>query len=478
MKRTLLRNLPSIDEVLNSPAISSLVEHWDRDFVVGLARDAVESFRSRIMQAEEAELAKLDCSVEAVRSRLLADIESRTEPSLRGCVNATGVVLHTGLGRAVLPEEAAAAVLDAAQGYCTLEIDAETGHRGDRNVHFSRLLCELTGAEAATAVNNNAAATLLALNTLAAGKEVIVSRGQLVEIGGSFRMPEVMAASGAVLREVGTTNKTRLADYENAINENTGAILRVHMSNYRIVGFFEEPGIAELVELGHRHGLPVVDDLGSGALIDLGTYGLESDPLVRDSIKAGVDAACFSGDKLIGGPQCGILVGRKTAIEAMRKNPLARALRIGKLEIAALEETLKLFLQPGLINERHPVYRMLSLKPEYLGRRARAMARRLKGIPACVEVVEGTSQVGSGSVPGKTMPTMLLSIRPENMSAETLARALRNNDPPVFPRIRQEAVLLDLRTIQPEEDRTVTAALRSIFDGFAAGSDGARRRAG
>lgn len=464
MKRTLLRKLPSIDEILNSLVISGLIEQWDRDFVVELAREAVESLRAQIRQAEEAELADLDCSVEAVRARLVSELESVAMPSLRYCINATGIVLHTGLGRAILAEEAVAAIVDATQGCCNLEIDPETGRRGDRHVHFSQLLRRLTGAEDATVVNNNAAATLLALNTLASGREVIVSRGQLVEIGGSFRMPEVMAASGAILREVGTTNKTRLADYEKAINENTGAILRVHMSNYRIVGFFEEPGITELVELGRGHGIPVIDDLGSGALIDLGAYGLESGPLVRDSIIAGVDAACFSGDKLIGGPQCGILVGSKAAIEAMKKNPLARALRIGKLEIAALEETLKLFLQPGLINRRHPVYRMLSCRSEDLGRRARAMARRLKGLPAQVEVVDGTSQVGSGSVPGRTMPTKLLSVQPKNISAEALARSLRKNEPPIFPRIRQESVLFDLRTIQPGEDKIVAAALKNILE--------------
>lgn len=278
-------------------------------------------------------------------------------------------------------------------------------------------------------------------------------------------MPDVMASSGAILREVGTTNKTHLRDYANAINENTGAILRVHMSNYRIVGFFEEPGIVELTDLAHKHDLPVIDDLGSGALVELSDYGVESEPMIRDSIRAGVDAACFSGDKLIGGPQCGIVVGKKTAIEAMKKNPLARALRIGKLETAALEATLRLFLEPGRINENHPTYRMLSMKPDQIGRRARAMAKKLGGIAAEVTVIDGSSQVGSGSVPAEMLPTKLVSVRPRKMSADCLARRLRYSDTPVFARIHQEAVLFDPRTIQPGEEATVVGALREMLAG-------------
>jgi L-seryl-tRNA(Ser) seleniumtransferase len=423
----------------------------------------VDGLRSEIKKADDA--TDVDVSLEAVSARVVEAAKRKFAPSIRHAINATGIVLHTGLGRAVLSKQAVDAILDVATGYCNLATDLESGQRGSRHVHFTSLLCELTGAEDATVVNNNAAATMLVLNTLAAGKEVIVSRGQLVEIGGSFRMPDVMASSGAILREVGTTNKTHLRDYANAINENTGAILRVHMSNYRIVGFFEEPGIVELTDLAHKHDLPVIDDLGSGALVELSDYGVESEPMIRDSIRAGVDAACFSGDKLIGGPQCGIVVGKKTAIEAMKKNPLARALRIGKLETAALEATLRLFLEPGRINENHPTYRMLSMKPDQIGRRARAMAKKLGGIAAEVTVIDGSSQVGSGSVPAEMLPTKLVSVRPRKMSADCLARRLRYSDTPVFARIHQEAVLFDPRTIQPGEEATVVGALREMLAG-------------
>jgi len=463
VRQDILRKIPSIDEVVNAEAVARLATEHERELIVRIAREAVDALRSEIKKADDA--ADIDVSLEAVSSRVAEAVRRKFAPSIRHCVNATGIVLHTGLGRAVLPKEAADAVVDVMRGYCNLATDLETGQRGSRHVHFTKLLCELTGAEDATVVNNNAAATMLMLNTLAAGKEVIVSRGQLVEIGGSFRMPDVMAASGAIMREVGTTNKTHLRDYENAINENTGAILRVHMSNYRIVGFFEEPGVAELTELAHKHNLAMLDDLGSGALVELSNYGVESEPMVRDSIKAGVDAACFSGDKLIGGPQCGIVVGKKPAIEAMKKNPLARALRIGKLEVAALEATLRLFLEPGRIDQTHPTYRMLSMKPDEIGRRARAIAKKLEGIAAEVAVIDGTSQVGSGSVPAEMLPTKLVSVRPKKLSAECVARKLRSHEPPVFARIHQEAVLFDPRTIQPGEETIVVDALREIVIG-------------
>lgn len=462
VKHDILRKLPSIDELMNTAEVSRLAQEHERELIVRIAREVVDGLRSEVKKADEP--GDVDVSLEAVSERVVEAVKRKFAPSIRHSVNATGIVLHTGLGRAVLSKQAVDALLDVAHGYCNLATDLETGQRGSRHVHFTKLLCELTGAEDATVVNNNAAATMLVLNTLAAGKEVIVSRGQLVEIGGSFRMPDVMSASGAILREVGTTNKTHFRDYENAINENTGAILRVHMSNYRIVGFFEEPGIVELTELAHKHNLPIIDDLGSGALVELGRYGVESEPMIRDSIKAGVDAACFSGDKLIGGPQCGIVVGKKAAIEAMKKNPLARALRIGKLEVAALEATLRLFLEPGMIERTHPTYRMLAMKPDEIGRRARAMAKKLEGIAAEVGVVVGYSQVGSGSVPAEMLPTKLLSVRPGKLSADCLARKLRYCDPPIFARIHQEAVLFDPRTIQPGEEATVIEALRCILE--------------
>jgi len=388
------------------------------------------------------------------------------KPSLRAAVNATGIIMHSGLGRAVLSPEAVAALDEISPGYSTLALDPETGRRASRDLHVSGLLCGLTGAEAATVVNNNAAATVLVLNTLARGKEVVVSRGQLVEIGGSFRMPEVMATSGAVLKEVGATNKTHIRDYRNAIGESTGAILRVHHSNYRIVGFAAEPGIEDLVELGREYHIPVIDDIGSGALVDLGAFGLQSEPMVQESVRAGADVVCFSGDKLVGGPQSGILLGRKDLITAIRLNPLARAFRCGKLTLAALEATLKLFLRPETLNARHPVYRMLSMGIADIGRRAEAACARLRAaLPAGTEVeaIDGASQVGSGSVPVETLGTKLLSVRSSRIAPDEIGRRLRAGTPAVYTRIHEQSVLLDYRTIQPGEDLFVeTSILRAL----------------
>jgi L-seryl-tRNA(Ser) seleniumtransferase len=307
---------------------------------------------------------------------------------------------------------------------------------------------------------------MLILNTLAKGKEVIVSRGQLVEIGGSFRMPEVMEASGAVLREVGTTNKTHLRDYAAAISEETGAMMRVHHSNYRILGFTEEPSVEELAELARKHNIPLIDDLGSGALVDLKEFGIESEPLVQRSIKTGVDVACFSGDKLIGGPQAGIIVGKASIIQRIRKNPLSRALRVGKLTIAGMEVSLRLFLSRDKLHDSHPVYRMFSLSPKDVEKRAQKVAKELRAQVedrAEITIIDGGSQVGSGSVPVETIPTKLLRIKPASGSPENLARKLRHHTPPIFTRIQKDAVLFDFRTIQEDEDTVVLEALLELM---------------
>jgi L-seryl-tRNA(Ser) seleniumtransferase len=309
---------------------------------------------------------------------------------------------------------------------------------------------------------------VLILNTLAKGKEVIVSRGQLVEIGGSFRMPDVMESSGAILKEVGTTNKTHLKDYLAAVNENTGAIMRVHHSNYRILGFAEEPPIEDLIKLGKEFHLPVIDDLGSGALVDLKEFGLETEPLVQQSINAGVDVCCFSGDKLIGGPQSGVIVGKSAVIEKIKKNPLARAFRVGKMTIASMEATLKLFLDPEKLTLNHPCYRMFSCRLEDLEKRAQKIKKKLSAgakDKADIHTVDGGSQVGSGSVPIETLPTKLLSVKPSSLSADNLAKKLRTNVPPIFTRVQKDSVLFDLRTIQPEEDESVQEALLRILKG-------------
>jgi L-seryl-tRNA(Ser) seleniumtransferase len=403
---------------------------------------------------------------EQLTARVASFLERKISPKLRKAINATGVLMHSGLGRAVLSEAAGDALAEVWPGYSTLALDLDTGRRGQRDAAVASLLCELTGAEAAAIVNNNAAATVLILNTLAKEKEVIVSRGQLVEIGGSFRLPDVMKTSGAILKEVGTTNKTHLRDYEEAIGENTGAILHVHHSNYRIVGFSEEPEIEDLTELGRKRGIPVIDDLGSGALVDLKAYGLQTEPLVQRSIRAGVACACFSGDKLIGGPQSGLIVGRAQYIQPIKKNPLVRAFRCGKLTLAAMEATLKLFLVPEKLNECHPVYRMLSWSQDELLKRARRAANQLKKMRLSgvqIAVVDGESQVGSGSVPVETISTKLLSLQSAALAPDDLAKKLRYQEPAVFTRIHKDAVLFDFRTIQPDEDHLVVEAVRRLL---------------
>lgn len=466
MTELLLRQLPSLDHLLKTERSGGLIEKFGRGSVVETARKVIDQLRSEILQAGEASFERDRLSEDNILERVEVHLLEAFAPSLVKAINASGVVLHTGLGRAVLPKDARDAIAEVVSGYCTLATDAETGKRGHRDVHLDALLCEITGAEAATVVNNNAAATMLILNTLAKGKEVIVSRGQLVEIGGAFRMPDVMAASGAILREVGTTNRTHLQDYASVIWEETGAIMRVHHSNYRILGFSGEPDIEELAQLAREHNVALIDDLGSGALVDLGEYGLEKEPMVQHSLRAGADIACFSGDKLIGGPQAGVIVGKADLIRRIRKNPLARAFRIGKMTIAGMEATLKLFRSPELLREKHPVHRMLSLPVEKIESRAKRIMRSLKKqLTEGAEffVVEGGSQVGSGSVPVQTIPTRLLMVKPKAFSADRLARLLRYHRPPVFPRVQNDAVLLDFRTIQPEEDKVVLDALLTVL---------------
>ncbi|MCX6569864.1 MAG: L-seryl-tRNA(Sec) selenium transferase [Candidatus Aminicenantes bacterium] len=460
------RKIPSLDSLLREVAVLGLIEEFGRDVVVAEGRAALDEVRATIAATEAGGSTAADVSVENLVTRLRVRLEKKFAPSLSPAVNATGIIMHSGLGRAVLSEAAREALDAVALGYSTLALDREGGKRVSRDRHVEGLLRELTGAESATVANNNAAATVLILNTLARGKEVVVSRGQLVEIGGSFRMPDVMTTSGAVLREVGTTNKTHLRDYEAAVTENTGAILRVHHSNYRIVGFAEEPGIEELAALGRSRGVPVVDDLGSGALVDLAPYGLAAEPMVRTSVQAGADVVCFSGDKLIGGPQCGIIVGKSAWIQKIKKNPLARAFRCGKLSLAALEATLKLFLAPEKLTERHPIYRMLSLTPDELGRRAKKLAASLRkalSSDVVISVEDGESQVGSGAVPVETLPSKVLSVKAPGLTAEDLARRLRLLTPPIFARIHKDAVIFDFRTIQPAEDAVVERALIGLL---------------
>ncbi len=466
MDKNFLRSLPPVDRLLSSPEAEKLMETHGRSPVIHEMRLILNQIRTKILEDRMPSPFKRPDLEPWILKQAALRLQKRLSPSLKKAINATGVVLHTGLGRAVMPPSAVDAVNQIITGYCTLATDIETGRRGHRDIHLNELLCSLTGAEAATVVNNNAAATMLILNTLAKGKEVILSRGQLVEIGGSFRMPDVMETSGSFLREVGTTNKTHLQDYAAAINENTGAIMRVHHSNYRILGFASEPGIQELTALAHEHGLLMIDDLGSGSLIDLKTFGLESEPLVRDSIQTGADVACFSGDKLIGGPQAGVIIGRRNIIRAIAQNPLTRAFRIGKMTIAGLDAALRLFIHPEALASRHPVYRMLSVPVKILKKRAGRFIKKCRLLlpeEVRLSIVEGQSQVGSGSVPVETIPSVLLEISSPLSSAEEIARSLRKNAPPIFSRIQKDAVLLDFRTIQENEEPLVLKALTTVF---------------
>lgn len=462
MAKTLLRRIPSVDSLLQSEEGQALTNDFPRQRVVQELREVLASLRQDIIAKKFNEDSAQDMSAALILQEVRTRVHEKFRTSLQEALNATGVILHTGLGRALLPKRARQNIASIIEGYCSLAVDVSTGRRGHRDVHLDALLCELTGAEAATVVNNNAAATMLILNTLANGKEVIISRGQLVEIGGSFRMPDVMAASGAVMKEVGTTNKTHLRDYAEAIGDNTGAIMRVHHSNYRIVGFAQEPSLEELASLAKDYHLPLIDDLGSGALVDLREYGLEPEPLVQDSMKVGADVACFSGDKLVGGPQSGIIVGKVNIIARLRKNPMMRAFRVGKMTIAGLEAALRLFLKPDRLKIHHPVYRMLAMDQAEIGRRARRVMKRVQAqAPGSVdmEITAGGSQVGSGSVPVEILPTKLLAMRPTAGTAESLARRLRQQIPPLFARVQKESVLLDFRTIQPDQDRLVLKIL-------------------
>ncbi len=467
MKSQFLRQLPSVDRIKNSESLAVFMREYGEETVTRMIREVLDLLRQEIQNAVEDTFSPDLLEISSIAERTGILIRNRYMPSLRKAVNATGVIMHTGLGRAAFSAQAQSAITEVAQGYCTLATDIDSGRRSHRDFHLEKLICELTGAEAATVVNNNAAATMLILNTLAKNKEVIVSRGQLVEIGGSFRMPDVMAASGAILKEVGTTNKTHLRDYAAAVNAETGAIMRVHHSNFRIVGFAQEPPIQDLVKLAREKGLAIIDDLGSGALVDLQRWGIEREPLVQDSIEAGVDAACFSGDKLVGGPQAGIIVGRKDPVERIRKNQLARALRVGKLTIAGMEATLRLFLRPEKLEQNHPVYGMFSLTAAQIGRRTQRLRRKLTSrILASVEltIVDGGSQVGSGAVPVETIPTKLLRIQSQAIAAEKLACLLRRYNPPIFPRVHQDAVLLDLRTVLKGEEALLEKALIHILN--------------
>ena len=452
----LLRQIPAVDELLGRAAVRELAARLGRRPVVDATRRVLESLRGRITSGDLSGV-----SVDVLENEIVAAAETSVEPSLRAIVNATGVILHTNLGRAPLAPEAARRAAEIASRYSNLEYDLERGERGRRDAHTDRLFRRLLGAEMTLVVNNNAAAMFLALNTIAEGGEVVVSRGELIEIGGSFRIPDISAKSGAVLREVGTTNRTRISDFEAAINERTRALVRVHPSNFRIVGFTERPELREMVELARNHGLPLIEDLGSGCLVDLGPHGIEGEPLAGESLKAGVDVVTFSGDKLLGGPQAGVLTGSRPWLERIRKNPLFRALRVDKLTIAALEATVALYLGGDL--RAIPALAMIQASKDEIAERAGRLAERLlarAGVSARLE--DGESVIGGGSTPGSSLPTRLVSVRVEGLSAAELAARLRRSRPPVIARVERGEVLLDLRTVLEGEDELVSKAFEKI----------------
>ncbi len=441
-----LRKLPSVDRLLQEPAVQNLVQTYGHELTVEGLRHALDTIRQQIRGG-------IPCPPPGEIAVLAVDyLNALARPTLRPVINASGVIIHTNLGRAPLSAETQAAMLDAARGYTNLEYDLEAGQRGSRYVHAEQLLCRLTGAEAALVVNNNAGAVLLVLTALAHEREVIISRSQLIEIGGGFRIPDVMRQSGAHLVEVGTTNRTHLRDYEEAIGPETAALMRAHHSNFRIIGFTAEVPLNELVALADEHGLLVFDDLGSGTLLDTAAFGLAHEPTIQESITTGADAVSCSGDKLLGGPQAGIILGRAELIARLRRHPLTRALRVDKTTLAGLQATLLHYLK-GEAMDKVPVWQMIAAPPDALRQRAERWAQALRQAGAQAAVIEGQSTVGGGSLPGETLPTWLVALEVD--SPDALAARLRAGEPPVVGRIENDRLCLDPRTVFAGEEEAL-----------------------
>ncbi len=458
------RKLPSVNEVLDVSAVRALLGDHAHETVVAAIREELDELRGLVGRGEDVDGRGDPRLVAArVRDRLGRDLH----PRLRPVINGTGIVLHTNLGRAPIAEEAARAAYEAARGYLNLELDLETGKRSSRQSPIREWVCRLTGAESATAVNNNAAATVIVLRALCQGKEVIVSRGQLIEIGGSFRIPDIMTVSGATLREVGTTNITRLADFERAIGPATGALMQIHTSNYRVAGFTKSVPLDDLVALGKKHKLPVIDDVGSGALLDFARFGLPGEPVVRASVAAGADLLLFSGDKLLGGPQAGIIAGRKDLIQRIEKDPLMRAFRLDKMTLAALEVTLRLYLKEERALRDVPGLVMLGTPLADLKTRAEGLASRLREIEALssVQVARDEAYVGGGSLPDQAMKSWVVVLEAGGLTDAELAYRLRTGVPAVMGRVREGKLLLDVRTIFPHQESALVEAVRRALDG-------------
>jgi len=456
---SLLRQIPKIDDILRQPLLQEAAQNCSYNILLESARETLDALRHQILDGQTPSLALPD-----ICQAVLALAEEKNTMSLRPVINATGIILHTNLGRARLSDRAVEAIKSIAQDYNTLEYNLQKGARGSRYDHIEALIAKITGAEDAIAVNNNAAAVLLVLSTMAKGKEVITSRGELVEIGGAFRVPDIMEQSGGVLVEVGTTNKTHPSDYERAITPETGALLKVHTSNFKILGFSEEVTLEQMVEIGHAHDLPVIYDLGSGALVRLENYGIQDEPNVIDALKAGADVISFSGDKLLGGPQAGIIIGKRTYIEQMKKNPLTRAFRIDKLTLAALEATLRDYLDPEVALRSIPTLQMIAATPEELQQKGQALYELLAQEPEgyTVELDQDFGQIGGGSVPTQMIPSVVVALRPQHCSLDQLEQRLRRAPLPVVARISKERLLLDVRTIDSRHFPYLNEILRKL----------------
>ena len=462
-KNLLYRSIPKVDVLLENQAIQEMIERYSRDSVMEAIRAEMDNLRAFIGGCDEEDKAQEQIAL--LVSHIGDAVEKMHTPNMKKVINGTGTILHTNLGRAPISREHMKKAFDIVTGYSNLEYNLEEGRRGERYSHFEKLLCKITGAEAAMAVNNNASSVLLILSSLAKGGEVIVSRGELIEIGGKFRIPDVMTQSGATLVEVGTTNKTHVSDYEENITEETKALLKVHTSNYKIVGFTESVGIDELMPIAKEHDIPVIEDLGSGVLIDLSKYGLTYEPTVQESVAKGADVVCFSGDKLFGGPQAGIIVGKKKYIDMMKKNQLTRALRIDKFTAAALELVLQEYLSEEQAVQHIPVLRMITEPLDEVARRARSLARtsRSTDIPAKVDVVSCESQIGGGSLPMERIPSMAVAIRPKYESVAALEDQMRHLTVPMIPRTVNDTIMLDVRTIETEDFKLIAAELQELL---------------
>lgn len=460
-----LRMLPGVDHVLGLCGALPFFKDIPKTVLVSSIRKILETLRIGILGADR-DIAEESLSDAHITEAVMAAVIKATAPNLKPLVNATGVVVHTNLGRSLLPDAVVENIALIAGRYSNLEYDLDAGKRGSRYASVEDLLCEISGAQAAMAVNNNAGAVLLCLETFARNKEVIVSRGELVEIGGSFRVPDVMAKSGGILREVGTTNRTHMRDYENAIEENTALLLKVHRSNYSIIGFTAEVSLKELVELGARHGVPVMEDLGSGTFIDFSKYGLVKEPTVQESVAAGTDIVTFSGDKLLGGPQAGIIVGKKSTVDQIKQNPLARALRIDKLTLAALESTLRLYRDEEKAVRMIPTLRMLTMNIGDIETRASNLVEELKNIDKSrleISLIERSSKAGGGALPLLELPSRCLRIRLQGMSANALEKSLRENDPPIIGRIEDDAYIMDPRTLRDDDLPIIGKAFENVL---------------